>query len=224
MSKQKLTNDEVTNIVKSLFMNNELMFLYYSGSKAYGTSNELSDIDVTAVFKNLDGIIHATTQDIDIFAYGYDSYLARQSMSDEVPLYNLIHADDIISIEKTLIFVDEIYKKDLEAIKKLDFYKVLPLYLEAFIKYYDDLINTEKVVVKRAYHILRLRAIIEDALKTENYQINIDDKWIKKINDHKRNYGSLNTEEYLAELKTYLDKIIEIKNKYLKDDNNEVQV
>jgi hypothetical protein len=205
-------------------MNNELMFLYYSGSKAYGTSNELSDIDVTAVFKNLDGIIHATTQDIDIFAYGYDSFLARQSMSDEVPLYNLIHADDIISIEKTLIFVDEIYKKDLEAIKKLDFYKVLPLYLEAFIKYYDDLINTEKVVVKRAYHILRLRAIIEDTLKTENYQINIDDKWIKKINDHKRNYGSLNTEEYLAELKTYLDKIIEIKNKYLKDDNNEVQV
>src|SRR5690554_1897741 len=224
MSKKKLTNDEVTNIVKSLFMNNELMFLYYSGSKAYGTSNELSDIDVTAVFKNLDGIIHATTQDIDIFAYGYDSFLARQSMSDEVPLYNLIHADDIISIEKTLIFVDEIYKKDLEAIKKLAFYKVLPLYLEAFIKYYDDLINTEKVVVKRAYHILRLRAIIEDILKTKNYQINIDDKWIKKINDHKRNYGSLNTEEYLAELKTYLDEIIEIKNKYLKDDNNEVQV
>lgn len=145
-------------------------------------------------------------------------------MSDEVPLYNLIHADDIISIEKTLIFVDEIYKKDLEAIKKLDFNKVLPLYLEAFIKYYDDLINTVKVVVKRAYHILRLRAIIEDTLKTENYQINIDDKWIKKINDHKRNYGSLNTEEYLAELKTYLDEIIEIKNKYLKAESNEVQI
>lgn len=224
MSKQKLTNDEITTIVKNLFVNNELMFLYYSGSKAYGTSNDLSDIDVTAVFRNLNGIIHATTQDIDIFAYGYDSFLARQSMSDEVPLYNLIHADDIISIEKTLIFVDEIYKKDLEDIKKLDFYKVLPLYLDAFITYYDDLINTEKVVVKRAYHILRIRAIIEEILNTKNYQINIDDKWIKKINDHKRNYGSLNTEEYLAELKTYLDEIIEIKNKYLKDDNNEVQV
>jgi len=224
MSKQKLTNDEITTIVKNLFVNNELMFLYYSGSKAYGTSNDLSDIDVTAVFRNLNGIIHATTQDIDIFAYGYDSFLARQSMSDEVPLYNLIHADDIISIEKTLIFVDEIYKKDLEAIKKLDFYKVLPLYLKAFVKYYDDLINTEKVVVKRAYHILRLRAIIEDIFKTKNYQINIDDKWIKKINNHKANHRSLNTTEYLNELKTYLDEIIEIKDKYLKDDNNEVQV
>lgn len=54
--------------------------------------------------------------------------------------------------------------------------------------------------------------------------INYNDKWIKKINDHKANHRSLNTTEYLNELKTYLGEIIEIKDKYLKDDNNEVQV
>src|SRR5690554_7029292 len=54
---------------------------------------------------------------IDIFAYGYDSYLARQSISDEIPLYNLIHADDIINIDKNLIYVNENHKKYIRSFK-----------------------------------------------------------------------------------------------------------
>lgn len=222
MSTKKMTKSEILDLVKGMFIHHELMFLYYSGSDAYGTGSESSDTDVTAVFKTIKGIIHASAGDIDIFAYGYDDFLARQSISDEVPLYNLIHADDIINIDKTIIYVNEQYKKEFDSIIKLDFYKVLPLYLEAFIKYYDDLLNVQNVVVKREYHILRIKAIIDEVIKTKKYQITISDEWLTKIKKHKKDFRKLNTPKYLDELRGYLEDIITIKNENFKGDEYEV--
>ena len=222
MKNKKMTKSEILDLVKGMFIHHELMFLYYSGSDAYGTGSESSDTDVTAVFKTIKGIIHASAGDIDVFAYGYDDFLARQSISDEVPLYNLIHADDIINIDKNLIYVNEQYKKEFESITKLDFYKVLPLYLEAFIKYNDDLLNVQNVVVKREYHILRLRAIIDEVIKTKKYQITISDEWLAKIKKHKKDFRKLNTPKYLDELRGYLEEIITIKNDNFKGDEYEV--
>ena len=222
MSNKKMTKNEILEVVNGMFVNHELMFLYRSGSDAYGTNSESSDTDVTAVFKTIKGIIHASAGDIDVFAYGYDDFLARQSISDEIPLYNLIHADDIINVDKNLIYVNEQYKKEFKAIIELDFYKVLPLYLDAFIKYYDDLLNVQNVVVKREYHILRIKAIIDDVIKTKKYQININEEWLTKINKHKKNFRKLNTPKYLEELRGYLEEIITIKNDNFKGDEGEV--
>jgi len=222
MSQKKPSNKELTKIVENMFINNELMFLYYSGSKAYDTSSDLSDIDVTAVFRNLNGIIHASTRDIDIFAYGYDSFLARQSISDDLPLYNLIHADDIVKIERNLIYVNPIYKKDFESIIKIDFFNVMPLYLDAFIKYYDDLLNKEMAVVKRAYHVIRIRAVLEEVLRNKTCNIKLDDNWLDKIRNHKSNFKNLNSTEYLDELRGYLKEIIKLKEVYFKGDKDEV--
>ena len=222
MSTKIMKNSEVIDLVKGMFIHHKLMYLYYSGNDAYGTGSESSDTDVTAVFKTIKGIIHASAGDIDIFAYGYDDFLARQSISDEVPLYNLIHADDIINVDKTIIYVNEQYKKEFDSIIKLDFYKVLPLYLDAFIKYYDDLLNVQNVVVKRAYHILRIKAIIDEVIKTKKYQIIISDEWLKKIKKHKKDFRKLNTSKYLDELRGYLEEIITIKNDNFKGDEYEV--
>lgn len=222
MKNKKMTKSEILELVNNMFAGHELMFLYYSGSEAYGTGSESSDTDVTAVFRTIKGSIHATAADIDVFAYGYDSFLARQSMSDEMPLYNLIHADDIINIDKTIIYVNELYKKEFDAIVKLDFYKVLPLYLDAFIRYYDDLLNVQNVVVKREYHILRLKANIDTIVKDKKYLIHINDEWLSKIKKHKKDFRNLNTNEYLDELRGYLEDIKTIREEKYKGDKDEV--
>ena len=57
--------------------------MLYCGSKAYGTVSKDSDIDLVAVFSDLGGITHAKLDGMDIFAYGLDSFIQRQSISDD---------------------------------------------------------------------------------------------------------------------------------------------
>ena len=101
MSQKKTNNEIITERLKGLFAYNDLMFAYYCGSKAYGTTDKNSDVDIVAVFNDLNGITHAAFEDIDIFAYGIESFIQRQSISDELPLYNLIHADDFVKAKET---------------------------------------------------------------------------------------------------------------------------
>lgn len=204
--------EKLIDIVINMFSMNEVMFIYYCGSDNYKTKQKNSDTDVTVVLKGLKGIVHASIDGLDIFAYGYDDYLQRQSITDTLPLYNLIHSDDVINMEENLIYINEDYIEDLNKIKALKFEDVLPQYLDAVISYFDQLINVERVVVKRSYHVIRVRGILEGYLKTSKYDVNLDENWLNKIYEHKNNWNkTLNTETYLNELKKYLDEIIKIR-------------
>jgi hypothetical protein len=207
------SKERITEIVKNMFPGNELMFIYYCGSISFKTSQRNSDIDVTAVFKDLQGIVHASVVGMDIFAYGLDSFLARQSINDELPLYNLIHADDIINATDNIIFVDPLYEEDLTQFISFDFTQTLPQFLDAFITYYDQLTNQDKAVVKRSYHILRIRGILDNYLLTGKYDIELSDTWIEKIKIHKRQWNKvLNNLDYLAEVQGYIEEIKAIRH------------
>ena len=213
MSQKKLSKEFITEILKGLFAYNELMFAYFCGSKAYGTTDKNSDIDVVAVFSDLNGITHATFNDMDIFAYGIDSFIQRQSMSDELPLYNLIHADDFIKAKENLIYLNPEYKNDFNKLLAIGFEKVLPEYLDAFLEYYDLLINKQKVKVKRAYHIYRVKAIIDNFKKSKKYDVNILKAVVDKIANYKKNWETISDDvvlefsSILAEIKEFRDNL-----------------
>ena len=209
---RKFDKAKLTEIVVNMFSMNEVMFIYYCGSDNYKTKQKKSDTDLTVVLKDFNGIIHASIDGVDIFAYGYGDFLQRQSINDTLPLYNLIHADDIINMEENIIYINELYLTDYNHVKSLKFEDVLPEYLDAVIAYFNQLINVEKVVVKRSYHIIRVRGILEKFLTTGKYDVNLDEVWLEKIFDHKKNWDkTLSTEEHLLQLKTYLDEIITIR-------------
>src|SRR5690554_4323804 len=216
ISEKKLIEDKL----KGLFVHNELMFAYFCGSRAYGTDTKDSDIDVVAVFSDLGGITHATLSGIDIFAYGIDSFIQRQSISDELPLYNLIHADDFIKAKDNLIYLNPKYKSDFDKLVKIDFSKVLPEFLEAFIKYYDLLINVQQAKVKRSYHIYRIKGLIDNYKKNGKYEINLSKEQLSKIADYKKNWESLEN-SVVSELSDVLEEIKEFKENLKVGDQNE---
>lgn len=216
ISEKKLIEDKL----KGLFVHNELMFAYFCGSRAYGTDTKDSDIDVVAVFSDLGGITHATLSGIDIFAYGIDSFIQRQSISDELPLYNLIHADDFIKAKDNLIYLNPKYKTDFDKLVKIDFSKVLPEFLEAFIKYYDLLINVQQAKVKRSYHIYRIKGLVDNYKKNGKYDINLSKEQLSKIADYKKNWESLEN-SVVSELSDVLEEIKEFKENLKVGDKNE---
>ena len=161
MMPRKFTNSKLTEIVVNMFAMNEVMFIYYCGSDNYKTKQKKSDTDLTVVLSNFNGIIHASIEGVDIFAYGYENFLQRQSMNDTLPLYNLIHSDDVINMADNLIYLNPSYQTEYNSITALKFEDVLPQYLDAVIEYFNQLVNVEKVIVKRSYHIIRIRGILE---------------------------------------------------------------
>lgn len=209
---RKFTNSKLTEIVVNMFAMNEVMFIYYCGSDNYKTKQKKSDTDLTVVLNNFNGIIHASIEGVDIFAYGYENFLQRQSMNDTLPLYNLIHSDDVINMADNLIYLNPSYQTEYNSITALKFEDVLPLYLDAVIEYFNQLVNIEKVIVKRSYHIIRIRGILEKYLETGKYDVNLNEVWLNKVFEHKKNWDKeLNTADHLAQLKTYLDEIITIR-------------
>jgi hypothetical protein len=195
-----------------MFAMNEVMFIYYCGSDNYKTKQKKSDTDLTVVLSNFNGIIHASIEGVDIFAYGYENFLQRQSMHDTLPLYNLIHSDDVINMADNLIYLNPSYQTEYNSITALKFEDVLPQYLDAVIEYFNQLVNIEKVIVKRSYHIIRIRGILEKYLETGKYDVNLNEVWLNKVFEHKKSWDKeLNTPEHLTQLKTYLDEIITIR-------------
>lgn len=212
MMPRKFTNSKLTEIVVNMFAMNEVMFIYYCGSDNYRTKQKKSDTDLTVVLNNFNGIIHASIEGVDIFAYGYENFLQRQSMNDTLPLYNLIHSDDVINMADNLIYLNPSYQTEYNSITALKFEDVLPQYLDAVIEYFNQLVNIEKVIVKRSYHIIRIRGILEKYLETGKYDVNLNEVWLNKVFEHKKNWDKeLNTADHLAQLKTYLDEIITIR-------------
>ena len=212
MMPRKFTNSKLTEIVVNMFAMNEVMFIYYCGSDNYKTKQKKSDTDLTVVLSNFNGIIHASIEGVDIFAYGYENFLQRQSMHDTLPLYNLIHSDDVINMADNLIYLNPSYQTEYNSITALKFEDVLPLYLDAVIEYFNQLVNIEKVIVKRSYHIIRIRGILEKYLETGKYDVNLNEVWLNKVFEHKKSWDKeLNTPDHLTQLKTYLDEIITIR-------------
>lgn len=214
MSSNKPTIDKerLKTIVINMFPDHEVMFMYYCGSIAYNTVSDNSDVDITVVLFGFKGLIHTSLEGIDIFAYGYEDFCKRQAMDVDIPLYNRLHADDILNSKEHLIYVNPLYEKNYIDLVNADFSASLDKYLDTVIEYYDQIINKDHILVKRVYHILRIRAILDNYIKTGKYTLTLSAEWIKRIDELKENWDKTEDTEYLVILKQYLDEIRQIRN------------
>lgn len=57
---------------------------------------------------------------------------------------------------------------------------------KSFKKTLFSIINVEKVIVKRGYHIIRIRGILEKYLETGKYDVNLNEVWLNKVFEHKK--------------------------------------
>lgn len=205
-------NERLKNIVINMFPEHEVMFMYYCGSIAYNTVSSNSDIDITVVLHGFKGLIHTSIEGIDIFGYGYHDFLKRQEMDADIPLYNRLHADDIINAREHTIFINPLFTSEFEALVDTEFSYHLDKFLDTFIEYYDQIINKDNMLVKRVYHILRIRAILDNYIRSGKYTLTLSEDWIKRINELKTNWDKTSDTSYLVTLKQYLQEIKDIRN------------
>lgn len=205
-------NERLKNIVINMFPEHEVMFMYYCGSIAYNTVSTNSDIDITVVLHGFKGLIHTSIEGIDIFGYGYQDFLKRQEMDSDVPLYNRLHADDIINAREHTIFINPLFTSEFNTLVDAEFSYRLDKFLDTVIEYYDQIINKDNMLVKRAYHILRIRAILDNYIRSGKYTLTLSEDWIKRINELKTNWDKTSDTSYLVTLKQYLQEIKDIRN------------
>lgn len=190
MAKREYSNKEIIKIIQGMFPRAKIMFAYYCGSIAYGTEGENSDIDVTVVMSGLTGNIHMDAGNLDLFIYGEDCYLDKQYLSDKIPLYNKIYIDDVLEIDKNLIYLNPDYTNEFNSYKNINLEIKLKPYLSSFIEYYSNVINDRQEPVKRLYHVFRMRGIIDHFDKTGKYELVVEEPWKARMLKYKKDWDT----------------------------------
>lgn len=210
--KKKYTKNEIIKIIKGMFSKNTMMFAYFCGSEAYHTKDDNSDTDVIAVFADITGVLQMSLDDIDIFIYGIDHYKKRFQMDEEIPLYNRIFVDDYLYAKDNLIYLDEKFKSELDGFVKFDFSLLVDKYLTAVIEYFSDLVITQKIVVKRNYHLFRIHEVIKRYLDTGIYDLLLTEETHQVILDYKNTWKE-HDEKHLVSFENSINELIVFKKK-----------
>ena len=97
---------DLYNMIEGVFPNTEILFIYYGGSIAYGLDNNSSDKDVTVVLDGFRGNLHLTLGEYDLFVFAKDRFIQRQQFDESIIAYHRAAADNVMSIERTLIYIN----------------------------------------------------------------------------------------------------------------------
>ena len=212
----KLSNNQIFETVQGVFPNHIVMFIYHCGSFAYGLNYRNSDSDVTAVIDGFNGNVHLTIDSLDIFAYGKDVYQKKQNLDQTVPLYDRVYIDEVLSQNDTLVYLNEQYRNEYEAYKRIDMNSILKPFLSNFIEHYErrlELVEPQK----SHYHIFRIRGILENLDLTGKYELHLSEPWLSHMKNYKNSWNTQIGIEYLPLLKETLNYIKDYKDKVIDD-------
>lgn len=218
--KKKYTKNEIIKIIKGMFSKNTMMFAYFCGSEAYHTKDDNSDTDVIAVFSDITGLLQMSLDDIDIFIYGIDHYKKRFEMNEEIPLYNRIFVDDYLYAKDNLIYIDKAFEKEVNEFVTFDFKKLIDKYLDTVIEYFSDLVITQKIVVKRNYHLFRIYEVIKRYIDTGVYDLLLNEETHQVILDYKNTWKE-HDEKHLVTFENIIDELIKFKKQIKEKRKNE---
>jgi hypothetical protein len=177
------------------------MFLYYSGSIAYGIDGDDSDYDVTIVLDGFKGQIQVNYSNIDFMIYGSDCYMNRYQKTNDEPLYSVVKMDDIITLEKNLIYKNPSYETEYKALRSIHFEDLLKPYLKAFLAFQKVKRVNYLIPDKSMYHLLRLRGLLDHYDKYRQFEFIIEEPWFTKMLNYKKNWYNEIGRSYLPLIK-----------------------
>lgn len=183
--------NKIYRIAKNALKNYKIMFMYFGGSLAYGSYiPKRSDIDVNVVVDGLKGYSHINIQNMDFFIYGKEVAMKKQKLTSKLSLYYKTYIDEVLEIGKTHIFLDDNYKDFFEEYKNINLEERLTDFLRVFTNYHEDIIlRSHGIPIKRLHHIIRMKGILENYIKTKKYALKIDESYTKTIKEYKIHYN-----------------------------------
>jgi len=169
------------------------------------------------VLDGFKGNVHLSLGELDIFAYGRDIYLKKQNLDPTVPLYDRAYIDEVLSTKDNLIYLDENYRDEYEAYKKVDLTSKLGLFLSSFVEHYKMRIEYPETQ-KSHYHILRVRGILDHVDQTGKYELTVPEPWYTDMLNYKKNWNTKIGRNYLPLIREALTYIENYKDRVISNE------
>ncbi|MDD3999416.1 MAG: hypothetical protein PHX62_00785 [Bacilli bacterium] len=158
--------------------NAKVLCIFMGGSKAYCLQGKSSDTDVMVILdddkplRHL--VIYKNEAKIECFIVGKSYYRKVISIDEEVNDFIVVFADNIlgVSLPGNLIYLDETYKGEFNAILKEDWLPKLSKFLHRFVSFYKLTINLDAPNYKKHYHVYRIRAMLDNLDLTGSFNLN----------------------------------------------------
>jgi len=202
---------DLYNIIKGVFPNTEILLIYYGGSIAYGLDSDSSDKDVTVVLDGFRGNLHLTIGEYDLFVFAKDRFIQRQTFDESIIAYHRAAADNIMSIERTLIYINPSFQETLDELLIYDDKEFMLDHIAAELEYgrmrFD--VNTN---FKSHYHVFRIRGMVDHYENTGKYELVVEEPWFTKMMDFKDNWDNEIAENYIEEIKDQLEYLEKYRN------------
>lgn len=194
-------------LVKNVFPNAKVLFMYYSGSRGYGYAEEDSDIDVTVVLDDFNGSLHLQLGKLDIFAFSRDMYIKRQNFDETIIDYYKSATDDILVPEDKILYLNPEFDEVYEQLKQLNVKSFIVNQLTALISYTKMRMDIS-MELKSHYHLFRYRGILDHYDRTGVFELVIDEPWRTDMLRYKKNWNNEIGKSYegkLIEILQYLE-------------------
>lgn len=182
-------------IISQAFRKDKVLLLYKCGSYAFGTATEKSDEDYVVVLRDFKGLTHLSHGKKEYFIFGLEDWKAKQEFSDEIDEYFEIFNDEVLAFPYNILNKDE-SMDDLIEFYKSNFasnYKKWINKVVSYFRFYYDLGD----INKNMYHLLRIRFMVENYLKTGSFSLELSEEVLNKIFNFK---ASTDKETYRKEI------------------------
>ena len=207
---------DLYNIIEGVFPNTEILLIYYGGSIAYGLDSDLSDKDVTVVLDGFRGNLHLTLGEYDLFVFAKDRFIQRQQFDTSIIAYHRAAADNIMSIDRTLIYINPSFQETLDQLLIYDDKEFMLNHIAAELEYgrmrFDVSTN-----FKSHYHVFRIRGMVDHYEKTRKYELVVEEPWFTKMMDFKNNWDNEIAQNYVEEIKEQLDYLENYRNEMIQN-------
>jgi len=205
---------DLYKIIEGVFPNTEILLIYYGGSIAYGLDDNTSDKDVTVVLNGFRGNLHITIGEYDLFVFAKDRFIQRQTFDESIIAYHRAAADNVMSIDRTLIYINPTFQETLDELLIYDDKEFMLNHIAAELEYgrmrFD--VNTN---FKSHYHVFRIRGMVDHYEKTGKYELVVEEPWFTKMMDFKNNWDNEIAQNYVEEIKDQLDYLENYRNEMI---------
>ncbi|MBU1143442.1 MAG: hypothetical protein KKH92_07335 [Firmicutes bacterium] len=205
---------DLYKMIEGVFPNTEILLIYYGGSIAYGLDSELSDIDITVVLEGFRGNLHLTLGEYDLFVFAKDRFIQRQTFDESIIAYHRAAADNVMSIDRTLIYINPSFQETLDQLLIYDDKEFMINHIAAELEYgrMRFEVNTN---FKSHYHVFRIRGMVDHYEKTGRYELVVEEPWFTKMMDFKNNWDNEIAQNYVEEIKSQLDYLENYRNEMI---------
>ncbi|MFA7105718.1 MAG: hypothetical protein WC154_00305 [Candidatus Izemoplasmatales bacterium] len=201
-------------LLKGVFPKAEILLVYYCGSISYGLNDDSSDKDVTVVLDGFKGNLHLNIGEYDFFVFSKERFIQRQTFDSSIIAYHKAAADNLMSINDTLVYIDPSFQETLDKLLFYDDKDFILSHIEAEVEYGRMRYKLNNHY-KSHYHIFRIRGMVDHYEKTGKYELVVEEPWLSKMMDFKSNWNNDKGKEYVNELKEQLEYLDNYRNEMI---------